>query len=47
MDAYGYDVKCGWIGRTDEESKEEQLFATEDEYDEFLKDEEESKKNGD
>lgn len=31
----GYDIKEGWKGKIDESGKE-QLFATEDEYDEYL-----------
>lgn len=32
----GYDVKEGWKGKI-EESGKERLFATENEYDEFLR----------
>lgn len=40
---YGYDVKCGYVGRKDDGSKV--LYPTEDEYYEALKEEREKNKD--
>ena len=37
---YGWDIKSGWLGVIDSSSKETILFPTEEEYDEYVKENE-------